>query len=230
MRLHSRSRFAVGIAAMVVLLGATGPASCTPAPRFASSIAMVSRERLGLSWRPGCPVAVTDLRLVSVSFVGFDGASHRGELIVHRTIATRTVAAFRSLYAQRFPINRMETAEKFLGPDDFGPDGSFVEHLDRPDTIDDTAAFMCRPTTGGGPWSAHAYGLAVDVNPLENPYHSGSTIVPVNGAPNLARRPATKGLVVSGSRVVRAFAANGLSWGGYWHSLKDYMHFTATGK
>ena len=229
MRRRAR-RWLLGALATLVLLGATKPAACTATPRFASSISTLTRERLGLSWRPGCPVAVADLRLVSVSFVGFDGASHHGELVVHRRIAGATVAVFRSLYASRFPIRRMETSEKFLGPDDFAADGSFVEHLDRPDTIDDTAAFMCRPSTGGGPWSAHAFGLAIDVNPLENPYVKGARIVPINAGPNVARHIATTGLIATRSEVVHAFAINGLSWGGSWRALKDYMHFTATGK
>ncbi len=219
----------VGVALVGLLAAACLPPAPVVSSRFASSVASVSRERLGLSWRPGCPVAPGDLRLVSVSYYGFDARPHRGELIVNATIANATVTAFRLLFAQRFPIRRLESSEKFLGPDDFAADGSFIEHLDRPDTVDDTAAFMCRPSTGGGVWSAHAYGLAIDVNPLENPYVNGR-IVPVNGAAYLTRSMAAKGLIHSGSATVRAFASVRLSWGGSWRSLKDYMHFTATGK
>jgi hypothetical protein len=197
--------------------------------RFASSITAVTRQRLGLSWREGCPVAPADLRLVSVTYLGFDAKPHRGELIVNARIASRTVTVFRTLYAARFPIRRMETSEKFLTADDFAADGSFVERLDVPDTVDDTASFMCRPTTQASSWSAHAYGLAIDVNPLENPYVKDGKVVPINGRPNLQRSKNLPGLIHAGSLVIRAFAAAGLSWGGNWRSLKDYMHFTATG-
>lgn len=194
---------------------------------FAGSVAPVDEARLGLSWRPGCPVGAADLRLLTLTFHGFDGRAHTGELIVHRSIAERTVRAFEELWDAGFPINRMDTAEKFARPEDFDPDGSFIE-THGPDLVNDTSAFFCRPTTGGGGWSQHSYGTAIDVNPVQNPYVKGDTVIPPNGT--LPRDAAVPGTIVAGSVVVRAMRRAGLTWGGTWHSLKDYMHFSANGR
>lgn len=194
---------------------------------FVGTVAGVDEARLGLSWRPGCPVGPADLRLVTVSFWGFDNAGHTGELIVHRSIALHAIKAFRELWDAKFPINRMDTAEKFASPSDFRPDGTFIE-THGPDLIDDTSAFFCRPTTGGSGWSQHSYGTAIDINPVQNPYIKGSTVIPENGS--TARDAAVPGTITKGSLPVAAMKRAGLTWGGTWKSLKDYMHFSANGR
>ena len=110
------------------------------------------------TWQEGCPVTLDELRYVTVSFWGFDDAAHTGELIVHRDAADGMVGVFEQLFAERFPIEDMRV--------------STMADLDAPNTGDGntTAAFVCRPTRGGSRWSEHAYGLAVDVNPFQNPY------------------------------------------------------------
>jgi hypothetical protein len=172
------------------------------------------------SWHRGCPTGVASLRLLTLSYWGFDGRVHTGRLIVARTQTRAVLQAMRALYDARFPIRRMQLIESY-GTDD-----------DRSMAADNTVGFNCRrvyPPAPGRPWSAHAFGLAIDINPLENPYITSSRVSPPAGAAFVDRSQYRKGMIHAGDRVVRAFAAVGWKWGGYWHSLKDYQHFSATG-
>ncbi len=191
---------------------------------FVGQVASVSVARLGLSWRPGCPVAPSDLRLLTLSYWGFDGTGHVGEMIVNRKIVLQTVAAFHDLWNMKFPINRMDTSDAFLTPADFDANGNYIER-NVPDTVDDTSGFMCRPVTAGSTFSQHAYGMAIDINPLQNPEIKGSLVVPINGVHD----PSAQGTIVAGP-VVAAMRAHGFIWGGTWTSLKDFMHFSPNGR
>ncbi|HEX7302062.1 M15 family peptidase, partial [Lentzea sp.] len=152
----------VAVAVSAVLAGAA-PASAAPArtvelaapagsglPPYVAVIKPVTAERLGSSWREGCPVGPGQLRLVSLSFVGFDGAVHRGELVVNADVATEVARIFADLYFDRFPVERMETIEKYDSDDDASM------------AANNTSAFNCRPITGGTAWSNHSYGRAID--------------------------------------------------------------------
>ena len=185
---------------------------------FAASISAVTAEDLYASWRPGCPVPVSQLRALDVRHFGNDGAVHTGRLIVHAGLAAGLVEVFRDLHAARFPIERMEPIDVY-GGDDM-----------RSIKANNTSAFNCRAVTGGSGWSEHAYGRAIDVNPLVNPYVKGSTVLPPEAAPYTDRTRDDPGMITSGDAVVRAFAAEGWSWGGAWSSLKDYQHFSTTGR
>jgi poly-gamma-glutamate synthesis protein (capsule biosynthesis protein) len=154
---------------------------------------------------------------VTVSHWGFDGRVHTGRLIVAARGAPAIVRALRALYDARFPIRRMKLVERY-GSDD-----------DRSMAADNTSAFNCRLVEGSTSWSAHAYGLAIDINPLENPYLRGGQVLPPAGRAYLDRRRWRTGMIHAGDKVVRAFAAVGWSWGGAWHSPVDYQHFSATG-
>jgi hypothetical protein len=185
---------------------------------YASNIETVPSDVLARStWQPACPVKAADLRYVTLSFWGFDGRAHTGELLVNRTGAQALVTVFGKLFAARFPIEQM----RITSPAD----------LDAAPTGDgnDTSAFVCRPVRGESNWSAHAYGLAVDVNPFCNPYTKGSLVLPELASAYLDRSRVRPGMVRAGGPVVRDFAAAGWSWGGAWKSPTDRMHFTATG-
>jgi hypothetical protein len=185
---------------------------------FRSTIAPVTASRLGSSHRAGCPVPVADLRLVTVTHLGFDGRPHRGELVVHRTHAAGVVGVFRRLYDARFPVHRIRTVEQY-GSDD-----------DRSMEANNTSAYNCRRTTGGTGWSEHAYGTALDLNPVQNPYVRGTTVAPEAGRAYLDRSRVRPGMVTAGDVVVRAFASIGWKWGGDFRTLKDYQHFSASGR
>jgi hypothetical protein len=155
---------------------------------------------------------------VSVSFVGFDGAAHRGTLILHRDVSEAIVGVMRTLYTAGFPIRRMTPVDAY-GGDDFGS----IE-------ADNTSAFNCRPVAGTTHWSEHAYGRALDLNPLENPYVSGGRTSHPGSRRYLDRSVGLAGMIHAGDAVVRAFARAGWDWGGYWSGTRDYQHFSASGR
>jgi hypothetical protein len=187
---------------------------------FESSIDRIDaavRERMGSTWQPGCPVDLEDLRYVTVSFWGFDGDHHTGELVVNAVVASDVVSVFEQLHAARFPIEEM----RLIGTAD----------LDAPATGDgnNTASFVCRTVRGGSAWSEHARGLAIDINPFHNPYRRGDVVLPELASAYLDRGWHRPGMVQPGDAVTAAFSSIGWWWGGDWSS-PDYMHFSATGR
>lgn len=191
----------------------------TAAPTFDGQVVGVpDAARLHASWRPGCPAPLEDLRVLGLDHWGFDGAEHRGELVVHADHAEAVVGVFRTLFEARFPIERMELVDAFGGDDDAVM------------VANDTSGFNCREVVGRpGVWSQHAYGLAIDINPLVNPYVlRPDDVRPPEGAAYLDRTRDAAGLIRAGDAVVQAFAAIGWEWGGMW-DMPDYQHFSATG-
>jgi hypothetical protein len=188
-------------------------------PPFQASVAPVTAEQLGRSWHRGCPVGPPSLRRLRVSFVGFDGRSHTGELVVAAAVTREVTTVFRTLYADRFPIRRMRPVSVYGASDD------------RSAAADNTSAFNCRYAVAAGPkrWSAHAYGEAIDVNDVENPYVLGSRVIPPAGARFLDRSRVRPGMAVRGGALVRAFASVGWLWGGRWAGSPDWQHFSRTG-
>ncbi|KRB78267.1 hypothetical protein ASE01_08245 [Nocardioides sp. Root190] len=189
--------------------------------RFASTIGPVTdaiRTRMGDTWSPRCPVGLADLRYLTVSFRGFDDAAHTGELVVAASEAEKVVSVFRALYAADYPIEEMRLPT--------------TADLEAPPTGDgnNTAALVCRAARGATSWSAHAYGLAIDVNPFLNPYSKGEVVLPERASAYLDRTRTQPGILHAGDLVVREFARIGWTWGGSWSSLKDYQHFSATGR
>jgi hypothetical protein len=178
------------------------------------------RDRIvGSSWHAGCPVGLDDLRVLRLDRWGFDGKPHRGTLVVHRRYARDVIQAFRTLFEERFPIRRMRLVDAY-GADD-----------DRSMAANNTSAFNCRAVTGGSAWSQHSYGWAIDINPIQNPYVTGGgTVLPPAGAAYVDRSKDAKGLIRAGGVVVKAFADIGWGWGGNWSSIKDYQHFSKTGR
>jgi hypothetical protein len=185
---------------------------------YAATIERVTAADLYASWRPGCPVPVEQLRAINIRHFGNDGAVHTGRLIVAANLAAGVVDIFRDLYNARFPIERMEPIDVYGGDDN------------RSIKANNTSAFNCRAVTGGTGWSEHAYGRAIDVNPFVNPYVKGSTVLPPEAAKYTDRSRNDKGMIHGDDAVVRAFAARGWKWGGYWKSLKDYQHFSTSGR
>lgn len=202
-------------AAVLLLVPAAGTA---PAPPFSSSISRVTAEDLRYSWRPGCPVAPALLRAVLLRHWDFRGRSRVGVLVVDAAETGRVVSVFRRLYAARFPVRRMLGVEVYRGSDD------------RSMRADNTSAFNCRFVGGTRRWSEHAYGRAIDLNPVENPYVHGGLVEPPAGREYLDRSRRRPGMATHSSVVVRAFDSVGWHWGGRWRSSKDYQHFSTSGR
>jgi hypothetical protein len=173
----------------------------------------VAAEMTGVSWRPGCPVPLSALRLVRLSYWGFDGTGHGGELVVREDVADAVVRVFRALYEARFPVRRMQRVEAYGGSDTASM------------AADNTSGFNCRQVYGSTAWSQHAYGLAVDVDTVENPYLHDGLVEPPAGAAYVDRHTVRPGMIVADDAVTKAFAAAGFAWGGDFASIKDYQHF-----
>jgi hypothetical protein len=201
---------------MRLLLAALLAGSPAQAPPFEYAVARVTSAQLPYSWRPGCPVPPARLRRIRLSYWGFDGRAHTGVLDVHVEATGDVVGVFRRLYAARFRIRRLRPVDAYGGNDD------------RSMAADNTSGFNCRRVAGTRRWSAHAYGKAIDVNPVENPYVAGR-VQPPAGRAYLDRSRVRPGMIVRGGVVVRAFAAAGWSWGGRWTATPDYQHFSTTG-
>ncbi len=225
-------RYRLAVVALTAALCVSVP-SCdvqqAPAPRFpalpaesvpglAARVTAVPADKLGASHRAGCPVPPGDLRLIRMNHWGFDGKVHPGELVVHREAVVPLLHVFGKAYAARFPIRRMRVMAAYGGSDA------------RAMADDNTSAFNCRPVTGDPrKLSRHAWGDAVDINPVENPYVDlHGTSHPPNGRDHLDRDRGRPGMIRSGDAVARAFEEVGWSWGDRW-SNPDYQHISANG-
>jgi hypothetical protein len=189
--------------------------------RFHATVSPVSpavRKRMGETWSPGCPVRLSQLRYITLSFRGFDGRAHTGELVVRASVARDVVRVFHRLYDASYPIEEMRLPT--------------TADLKAPPTGDgnNTAAYVCRNTRGTSTFSAHADGIAIDVNPFMNPYHNGTLVLPELASAYLDRSWHRPGMILPGGVVRRAFAAVGWQWGGDFHSVTDYMHFSQNGR
>ena len=188
-------------------------------PPFTHSVTPVTRAQLPHSWRPGCPVAPSSLRRLRLGYWGFDGKPHAGTLVVNASAVGDLTVVFRRLYRARFPIRRMRPIDAYGGNDE------------RSLAADNTAAFNCRYAVGPGPkrWSTHAYGVAIDINPVENPYLESGQVHPRAGKAYLDRSNVRPGMAVRGGLLVSAFTSVGWQWGGRWTGTPDYQHFSSTG-
>jgi hypothetical protein len=189
------------------------------APGFTDSVAAVPASQISATWRAGCPVGPAQLRLVTMRYWGFDGVPHTGTMVVNSAVASAVVRVFETLYTEHFPIRQMQPEDVYGGHDPASM------------AADNTSGFNCRYAVAAGAptWSVHAYGEAVDVNPVENPYVEGGQVQPPEGAPYLDRANVRPGMAEPGGDLVTAFAAAGWQWGGRWSSSPDYQHFSATG-
>jgi hypothetical protein len=164
-----------------------------------------------------CPVKITDLRYVSLLYVDFEGETHTGELIVNRKVADDVIDIFYALYRAAYPL----TSVKLL--DDFGE--KFDDNLSM--AANNTSSFCCRPVTGSKKFSLHASGLAIDVNPMMNPYiRPDKSFAPPNGEAYLDRSQHLLGMIDENDLCYKLFTEHGWSWGGHFKGEKDYQHFS----
>ena len=202
-------------AALLLLVPVAGAASPPP---FSATVSRVTAADLPHSYRAGCPVGPAQLRAIRLRHWDFGSRSRIGVLVVHAPVVRGVVSVFRELYATRFPIRRMLGVERYRGSDD------------RSMAADNTSGFNCRFVSGTTRWSEHAYGRAIDVNPVENPYVHGGLVEPPAGRAYLDRSRRRPGMAVRSGVLVRAFAEAGWRWGGFWQSSKDYQHFSPSGR
>jgi hypothetical protein len=169
-------------------------------------------------WKEDCPVPLDDLRAIQIVHHTLGGGLAQGTLVVHEDVSEDIAQVFTELHAAQFPITQIQPIEMFDGDDG------------RSMSADNTSAFNCRRIAGTQTWSEHASGRAIDLNPLRNPWVRGDRVEPPEGADYVERDPDVPGLIVDGDAVVTAFARVGWKWGGHWTSLKDYQHFSLSGR
>jgi hypothetical protein len=175
----------------------------------------------GRSWHAahGCPQR-GELALLRLPYRDFEDRTQFGPMIVAKSVADRVAAIFQEIYdSGAFRISRIALVDDYGGDDD------------RSIAANNTSGFNCRTTEGGGV-SQHARGLAIDINPVQNPYVAHGVTEPEAGkdfdAP-AKRHPGMIGVIVKGDVVYRAFAKRGWRWGGEWAHSKDYQHFSVNG-
>lgn len=187
---------------------------------FHSTVSPITNEilsKMSYSWKDINPIPLSDLRCVTVNFYGYDSKVHEGSFVIHKVVADEIVDIFKEVFEARFPIEKMGFVDEYQGIDE-------VSAKDN-----NSYSFCCRPnTTNPSVFSKHSYGLAIDINPLENPYHRNDLIVPESGKMYLDRTLNTKGMIQPDSVIYNAFIKRGWSWGGDWPKTRgyaDYQHF-----
>lgn len=201
-------------------LAPTTTTTTTTIPPFTSVVSLVTTSQLGATWHIGCPVDANQLRQIQMDYWGFDNQAHVGTMVVNAAVVQSVIHVFSMLYAARFPIYEMIPQSMYGGVDDVAA------------AADDTSGFNCRFAVAPGPpqWSMHAYGEAIDVNDVQNPYIDGATIIPPAGAAYEDRADVRPGMAVLGGTLVNAFASVGWPWGGRWTGGVDYQHFSLNGR
>jgi hypothetical protein len=168
----------------------------------------------GRSWHPRatCP-AFRDLRLIRLNHLGFDGQIHQGEIVVAAQVAEDIARVFERIFDSGFPLERVVRVDAYGGDDDASM------------AANNSSGFNHRTVHGTSTLSRHAFGLAIDINPVQNPYIVGAEIMPDSARAYLDRERVRPGMLVRPSPVIEAFEAIGWGWGGDWTSCKDYHHF-----
>lgn len=195
------------------ITGTVAPAYADGMPTFSAARQPVTVDDLGASWRLGCPVGPDDLVHLDVAHIAADGSLGHGRLTVHRDVAEDVTVFFAELYRLRVPVTAIVPAAAFDGDDDAMM------------AVNNTSGFNCRAVVGGSGWSRHAFGRAIDINPLVNPYVRGDLVLPPTGAPWVDRAIYAPGMLRdNGAFVSLVRSTAGWRWGGDWSSLKDYQH------
>lgn len=182
--------------------------------------AMGERMKKEGSWNESCPVPLEDLRYLRIKYLNFDGKTVLGEMIVHKDVSDEVMDIFSELYAINYPIHRMKLITHYKGND-----WQSIE-------ADNTSAFNCRKATGSKKWSRHSYGKAIDINPIENPYISRSGRISHKASQSYRKRvhkddtPADRAVLLKHDKATQIFKKYGWKWGGDWHKVKDYQHFS----
>lgn len=168
---------------------------------------------LGISFKENNNIKIEDLAYIQVTYWGFDDKEHVGELIVNKVVSEDVIEIFKELYEAKFPIEKIRLIDDYNANDE-------LSMLDN-----NTSAFCYREIVGSKKISNHGYGVAIDINPVQNPYVKNNIVSPESGREYLDRENIRKGMIIKGDNCYNAFISRGWEWGGEWKSLKDYQHF-----
>ena len=174
---------------------------------------VIEARMRGISYPEGAEIALSELRYLELSYIDFDGEEQVGEMVCNKAIADDLLAIFRALYEARYPIRSIRLVDDFGGDD--------IASME----ADNTSCFNYRVVAGTTTLSKHARGLAVDINPLENPYVRDEEVSPPGGAPYADRTKDFPHKIDRDDLCCRLFLDYGFTWGGSWRTVKDYQHF-----
>ena len=177
----------------------------------------VCQQMIGRSYKEECPVPLSDLRYISVNHWDYDGYVRVGHMVVHAKLANELLDIFKELFEQKFPIERMELVDQYNADDE------------RSMEANNSSCFCFRAnTTTPGIYSNHSYGIAIDINPLVNPYVKGERVLPERGKAYLDRTRVYLGGITDApdNACYKAFTSRGYEWAGSWPDRQDYQHFS----
>ncbi len=171
------------------------------------------KEKMKYSYKDNEHINYSNLRYIVVSYIDYNGYLRNGELVVNEIISQKIVEIFKILLDNRFQIEKMRLVDYYNGDD----------NLSMKDN--NTSAFNYRYISNTTTLSNHALGLAVDINPLYNPYVTKIGVFPPEGEKYVSRDLNYKGMIKYNDCCYNAFISNGFKWGGKFNNVKDYQHF-----
>jgi|HubBroStandDraft_6_1064221.scaffolds.fasta_scaffold80343_2 hypothetical protein len=208
--------FGIVFAFCTSMVAQPGPPQQRDATIFPMTPARCNDMKLHRVIKPGAPVGCERLREVKFGYFGFDGQTHvDGEVVVLDAVAGHVLQIFETLRRRQFPIAKARSMDLYNGDDE----ASMSDN--------NTSAFNDRAIAGGGRISIHAFGLAIDINPIQNPYVRRTDRVlsfsPKAGIAYVDRTNLRPGMAEA---IIDVFSDHGFNiWGGDWHNPKDYQHF-----
>ncbi|KNF10035.1 D-alanyl-D-alanine carboxypeptidase [Gottschalkia purinilytica] len=174
----------------------------------------IKKKMIGLSWHENNNISLDDLSYIKVLHWGFDNKIHKGELVVHNKVSKEIVDIFKELYYVKYPIDKIKIIDEYEANDKLSMEDN------------NTSAFCYRNiASGSNNISKHAYGVAIDINPVQNPYINKDKILPISSKDYIDRSNVRKGMIVKDDALYLAFKKRGWIWGGEWKYIKDYQHF-----
>jgi len=175
----------------------------------------ISQKMLNHSWHNGCPLSLSSMSYLTVTYWGFDHKPHQGHLIILSLLAGETLQIFQELYKIKFPIEKMALLDSYASQKN---DWTSIDWKSSEDN--NTSGFLCREDDQtAGEFSPHSYGMAIDINPVYNPSRvANNKIEPVAGKKYFDRSLVHEGMI--DEKVVAIFARHGWRWGGYWAKKK----------
>lgn len=174
---------------------------------------MLFRMKEFNTYKDNCPVNFINLRYITLTYIDYQSNKRKGELIVHKDVSQNIISIFRKLYNIKFPIASLNLMYNYNGNDR------------KSMKLNNTSSFNCRKIAGSKKWSNHAYGKAIDINPLVNPFVQGNYVSPQISKHLKNRSLKRKGMIRKNDEVYKIFKKYGWSWGGEWKKTKDYQHF-----
>ena len=173
----------------------------------------VAEKMRGSSLPEGAGISLSELKLLTVCYYGFDGEVHVGQIVSNAKVAQDLLVIFRELFLARYQIESIRLVDEFGASDDASM------------AANNSSCFNYRLVPGTQTMSRHATGTAIDINPVQNPYVTARGVSPEAGAAYVDRSLKLPHMIDHDDLCCRLFKAHGFTWGGDWKNSKDYQHF-----